>query len=129
MSLPEPARRRLHLRLKIILAMGVVAILCVAAILIPDHRARRRQILEDFQIFVRSVAGPTVIALRGEDIVRIRTNADAQSRDTAAQVDAAQRTLTATEPMHFKNVQAHVTTYRRSAAPEKLTDLQPQPRR
>lgn len=79
MSLPEPARRGLHLRLKIILAMGVVAIVCVAAILIPGHYARQRQILEDFQIFVRSVAGTTAIALRGEDLARIRTSADAQS--------------------------------------------------
>ena len=89
--------------------MGVVAIVCVTAILVPAHRARRQQIREDFQVFVRSVA----VAARLCEHAAPWKN----PRERRLPCRAAQRTFAVTEPLHFKNVQAHVATYRRSAAP------------
>ena len=74
-STPAPAG--LNLRLKIILAMAVVALVVVVAILFTTYRARQKQLLTEFQLFVRSIAGTTALALRGEDLAGIRTNEDA----------------------------------------------------
>jgi class 3 adenylate cyclase len=74
-----PVRAGLNLRIKILLAMAVVALVVVGAILFTDYHARRRQLLSEFQIFVKSVAGTTALALRGEDLAGIRSNADAAS--------------------------------------------------
>ena len=72
-----PLPRGFNLRAKIVAAMGVVALVVVGAILFTTYQERRRQALEDFQIFVRSVAGTTALAIRGEDLAGIRTNAEA----------------------------------------------------
>ncbi len=77
MSAPAPAPTGLNLRIKIILAMAVVALVVVGAILFTDYHARRKQLLAEFQVFVRSVAGTTALAMRGEDLAGIRSNADA----------------------------------------------------
>ena len=77
MSEPTPAPAGLNLRLKIILAMAVVALVVVVAILFTTYRARQKQLLSEFQLFVRSIAGTTALALRGEDLAGIRTNDDA----------------------------------------------------
>ena len=79
MSDPTPTPSRFKLRLKIILAMAVVALVVVGAMLFTTYQARRRQLLAEFQLFVRSVAGTTALALRGEDLAGIRGNADAAS--------------------------------------------------
>jgi class 3 adenylate cyclase len=78
-SATTPAPSGLNLRLKILLAMTVVALVVIGAILFTDYHARRRSLLAEFQTFVRSVAGTTALALRGEDLADIRTNADAAS--------------------------------------------------
>lgn len=77
MSESTPAPAGLNLRLKIILAMAVVALVVVVAILFTTYRARQKQLLTEFQLFVRSVAGTTALSLRGEDLAGIRTNDDA----------------------------------------------------
>lgn len=67
------------LRTKIALAMAVVALTTAAAFILPAFHFRKKAILEDFQIFVRSVAGTTALALDGDAIAHIRTNEDATS--------------------------------------------------
>ena len=74
--LPTP-RRVFNLRLKIFLAMGVVALTVMAAFLGPGIVLRRQGLVEEFQAFVRSAAGTAAIALSGDDLARIHTNADA----------------------------------------------------
>lgn len=71
------ATRLLSLRTKIVLAMALVAAVVVGATLFTTHRLRRAQLLEEFQAFVRGVAGTTALALSGDEIDSIRTNADA----------------------------------------------------
>ncbi len=79
----NPATPRRHtgwlqsLRTKIALAMGVVALTTTAAIIVPALQLRRKAVLTDFQIFVRSVAGTTALALEGDALGEIHTNADA----------------------------------------------------
>ena len=74
--LPTP-RRVFNLRMKIFLAMGVVAITVMAAFIGPGIVLRRQGLVEEFQAFVRSAAGTAALALPGDDLARIRTNADA----------------------------------------------------
>jgi class 3 adenylate cyclase len=69
----------LNLRMKIILAMAAVALFVVGAILATNYHLRRAQLLEEFQVFVRGVAGTAALALSGDEIETIRTQADAQS--------------------------------------------------
>ena len=75
-SLPSP-RRVFNLRLKIFLAMGVVALTVMAAFIGPGIVLRRQGLVEEFQAFVRSAAGTAALALAGDDLGRIHTNADA----------------------------------------------------
>ena len=69
-------RRIFNLRLKIFLAMGVVAVTVMAAFIVPGVVLRRRGVVEEFQAFVRSAAGTAALALAGDDLARIRTNGD-----------------------------------------------------
>ena len=46
---------RLNLRSKIILSMALVAFMVAAAITLTDMRLRRKELLGEFQSFVRSV--------------------------------------------------------------------------
>ena len=50
--------------------------LVAGAILATNFRLRRAQLLEEFQRFVRGVAGTTALALSGEEISTIHTQAD-----------------------------------------------------
>jgi class 3 adenylate cyclase len=76
-SAPPATRRLFNLRLKILLAMGVVALTVMAAFLVPGIVLRRQGVVEEFQTFVRSAAGTAALALSGDDLARIKTNADA----------------------------------------------------
>ena len=67
------------LRTKIALAMAVVAFTTSAALILPALQIRKSAVLEDFQMFVRSVAGTTALAIDGDSLNGIRTNADAAS--------------------------------------------------
>ena len=57
--------------------MAVVALTTTAALILPALQLRRKAVLNDFQVFVRSVAGTTALALDGDSLAPIRTNADA----------------------------------------------------
>ena len=83
MSAPPPARPRhtLKLRLKIFLAMGVVALTVMAAFIGPGIVLRRQGLVEEFQAFVHSAAGTAALALAGEDLQNLHTNADARSAE------------------------------------------------
>ena len=74
---PPTPRRVFNLRLKILLAMGVVALTVMAAFLVPGIVLRRQGLVEEFQAFVRSAAGTAALALSGDDLARIHTNDDA----------------------------------------------------
>ncbi|MEO7724938.1 MAG: adenylate/guanylate cyclase domain-containing protein [Chthoniobacterales bacterium] len=67
------------LRAKVTLAMASVAILVVASILGTNFHLRRTQLLQEFQTFVRGVAGTTALALSGEELKEIRSPNDAGS--------------------------------------------------
>ena len=56
--------------------MATVAALVVAAILGTNFHFRRVQLLQEFQAFVRGVAGTTALALEGEEIDTIRRPKD-----------------------------------------------------
>ncbi len=64
------------LRTKIALAMGVVALTTATAFILPAFHVRKKAVLSDFQIFVRSVAGTTALAINGSSLGAIRTNED-----------------------------------------------------
>jgi hypothetical protein len=51
------------LQTKIALAMTAVALLVVGAVLGTSFQLRRQELLGEFQLFVRSVAGTTALAL------------------------------------------------------------------
>jgi class 3 adenylate cyclase len=74
----KPARF-FSLRAKIVLAMAVVAALVASAIVATNTHLRRAQLLDEFQQFVRGVAGTTALALSGDGIATIRTDSDANS--------------------------------------------------
>lgn len=63
---------QMSLRTKITLAMALVALLVVGAVLAVTYHLRSRQLLEEFQVFVRSVAGTTALALSGDEIATVR---------------------------------------------------------
>ena len=71
--------RFFSLRAKVTLAMSFVAALVVAAILGTNFHFRRAQLLQEFQVFVRGVAGTTALALNGDEISVIRNGSDASS--------------------------------------------------
>ena len=60
--------------------MAVVALTTTAAFIVPAIQLRKKSVLNDFQVFVRSVAGTTALALDGDSLDGIRTNADAASQ-------------------------------------------------
>ena len=57
--------------------MATVAALVVTAILATNFHFRRAQLLQEFQAFVRGVAGTTALALNGEEISSIHALSDA----------------------------------------------------
>ena len=59
--------------------MASVAALVVAAMLATNFYFRRAQLLQEFQLFVRGVAGTTALALNGGEISTIRGMNDAAS--------------------------------------------------
>ena len=67
------------LRTKIAMAMAVVALTTTAAFIVPTLQLRKKSVLTDFQMFVRSVAGTTALAIDGDSLAQIRSNADAAS--------------------------------------------------
>jgi len=79
MSLVQQRLRRISLRTKVVLAMATVAALVVTAILATTFHFRRVQLLQEFQVFVRGVAGTTALALDGNAISSIRSPNDASS--------------------------------------------------
>src|SRR2546421_1605728 len=70
---------RSSLRIKILLAMGFIALLVAGAITATDYHFRRQELLTEFQSFVRSVAGTCALAISGEDLHAIQSNADASA--------------------------------------------------
>jgi class 3 adenylate cyclase len=56
--------------------MAVVALTVMAAFLVPGMALRRQGVVEEFQAFVRSAAGTAALAISGDDLARIKTNAD-----------------------------------------------------
>jgi class 3 adenylate cyclase len=69
----------MSLRAKILLSITAVALVVAAATVVTQYFARKRQLLEEFQFFVSSVAGTARLSLSGEDLRNIRSNADADS--------------------------------------------------
>ncbi len=59
--------------------MASVAVLVVVAILGTNFHLQRTQLLEEFQTFVRGVAGTTALALSGEEIDSIHKPNDSAS--------------------------------------------------
>jgi class 3 adenylate cyclase len=72
-----PQFSALNLRTKIFLAMLLVALTVVGAILAINFKLRRDQLLAEFQVFVRGVAGTTALALSGDDVATVHAAADA----------------------------------------------------
>ena len=72
---PAMQRRRAgwlqSLRTKIALAMGVVALTTAATFIVPALQLRKKAVLADFQMFVRSVAGTTALAIDGDSLAEI----------------------------------------------------------
>ena len=75
----QNARWLRSLRTKIAVAMAVVALTTAVAFVIQDLHFGRKSALRNFQVFVRGVAGTTALALDGESLRRIRTDADTAS--------------------------------------------------
>ena len=76
-SPPTPSAPWLRsLRTKIALAMAVVAFTVTAAFIGAEVILRNRALLRDFQVFVRSAAGTTALAIDGASLATIRSNAD-----------------------------------------------------
>lgn len=71
----------LSLRTKIFFAMALIGFLMGTAFVTVDYRQRRMQLLVETQQFVRSVAGTSALALRGQDLDRIHTNADSKGEE------------------------------------------------
>jgi class 3 adenylate cyclase len=84
----------LSLRTKVALAMATVAALVVTAILATNFHFRRAQLLQEFQAFVRGVAGTTALALDGDAISTIHAPNDVESsafQDTRKILDQSRR--------------------------------------
>lgn len=56
-----------------------VALVIAAAMVVTDYWYRKKQLKQDFQVVVRSVAGTAALSLSGEEIMTIRSNADVTS--------------------------------------------------
>ncbi len=69
----------MKLRAKIIAAMAMVGLVVVAASLAVSGFLRYGEILDEFQTFVRSVAGTTAISIDPGDLAAIHTNDDADT--------------------------------------------------
>ncbi len=74
---PRSAPWLQSLRVKIALAMAVVALTVTLAFIVPGMALRRQALLNDFQVFTRSAAGTTALAVDGESLGGIRSNTDA----------------------------------------------------
>jgi class 3 adenylate cyclase len=83
--------RRLTLRAKIALSMALVAALVVGATLATSHYLRSAALLEEFQVFVRSIAGTAALALDPDDIATIRTADDPAFSKARAILDQTRR--------------------------------------
>ncbi|HEY3664221.1 MAG TPA: hypothetical protein VGL24_13790, partial [Chthoniobacterales bacterium] len=70
---------QISLRAKVTLAMATVAVLVVVAILGTNFHIRRTQLLQEFQTFVRGVAGTTALAIPGDAIETIHSPNDENS--------------------------------------------------
>ena len=79
-SPPPPASWLRSLRTKIGLAMAVVALTVTSAFIVAEFILQRRSLLRDFQVFVRSAAGTTALALDGDSLAQIRAATDAPRR-------------------------------------------------
>jgi len=66
----------LSLRSKVVLAMATVAALVVTAICATTYHLRRQQLLVEFQVFVRTVAGTTALALDAEAVRAVQRSDD-----------------------------------------------------
>lgn len=69
----------MSLRAKIVASMITVALVVAGAMLTSDYLLRKKQLLQEFQVFVRSVAGTAALSVSSDDLAGIRTNADASS--------------------------------------------------
>lgn len=69
----------MSLRAKIMLSITVVALTVAGAMVAWQSHVRKQQLLEEFQFFVRSVAGTAALSLNGDEIMSIHSNADASS--------------------------------------------------
>ncbi len=70
---------RFSLRTKIFLAMATVAAVVAAAAVATHYELRRRELFDEFAVFVRSVAGTTAMAIEGRDLSGLRDNKDLSS--------------------------------------------------
>ncbi|MBI4024139.1 MAG: HAMP domain-containing protein [Verrucomicrobia bacterium] len=68
---------RAGLRTKILLAMIFVALLVAVAMAAANYHLRRKDLLRDFQMFVRKTSGTAALSISVEDIMQIEWNADA----------------------------------------------------
>src|ERR1043166_9326506 len=69
----------MSLRAKIVLSMVTVALVVAGAMVTTDYFLQKKQLMQEFQFFVRSVAGTAALSISGEDLTSIRSNADASS--------------------------------------------------
>src|SRR5437762_1777967 len=66
----------MSLRAKILLSISVVALVVAGAMVATQYYTRKAQLLQEFQFFVRSVAGTASLSISGDDVKSIRSNAD-----------------------------------------------------
>ena len=69
----------MSLRAKIVFSMVTVALVVAGAMIVTIYLLRKSQLKQEFQFFVRSVAGTAALSVSGEDLASIHTNADASS--------------------------------------------------
>jgi len=69
----------MSLRAKIMLSITIVALVVAAAMVATQYYLRKKQLLEEFQFFVRSVAGTASLSLNGSEIMAIHSNDDVQT--------------------------------------------------
>ena len=67
------------LRVKVTMAMAIVALLVAGTTMASNYAFRRAQLRGDFQIFVRGVAGTGALSLSGSEIAHIRKPDDRHS--------------------------------------------------
>ena len=61
------------------MAMSLVALLVAGSTVAATFYFRRAQLVSDYRVFVRSVAGTAALALSGDELAAIRTPADERS--------------------------------------------------